>query len=115
MPALRDGKIRAIATGGRARSVAIPQVPTMSEAGLAGFTSETYFGLLGPIALPKKLITQINAATVKQLNTNDLKTRFQNGGADAQSSTPEEFYKIQQAELKRVEKVIKDLGIKPQF
>ncbi len=115
MPALRDGKIRAIATGGKSRAVAIPQVPTMSEAGLAGFTSETYFGLLGPIALPKKLITQINAATVKQLNTDDLKTRFQNGGADATPSTPEGFYKIQQTELERVRKVIRDIDIKPQF
>jgi len=115
MPALRDGKIRAIATGGRARAVSIPQVPTMSEAGLPGFVSETYFGLLGPAALPKKLVTQINAETVKQLKTDDVKTRFQNGGADAASSTPEGFYKIQQAELERVRKVIKDIGIKPQF
>src|SRR5882672_115275 len=112
MPALRDGKIRAIATGGRARAVSIPQVPTMSEAGLPGFVSETYFGLLGPAALPKKLVTQINAETVKQLKTDDVKTRFQNGGADAASSTPEGFYKIQQAELERVRKVIKDIGIK---
>jgi tripartite-type tricarboxylate transporter receptor subunit TctC len=115
MPALRDGKIRAIATGGRARAIAIPQVPTMSEAGLPGFVSETYFGLLGPAALPKKLVTQINAVAVKQLNTDDLKTRYQNGGADAASSTPEGFYKIQQAELARVSKVVKELGIKPQF
>jgi tripartite-type tricarboxylate transporter receptor subunit TctC len=115
MPALKDGKIRAIANGGKSRSVAIPQVPTMSEAGMQGFTSETYFGLLGPAALPKKLVTQINATTVKQLNTEDMKSRYQNGGADAAPSTPEEFYKIQQAELARVTKVIKDIGIKPQF
>jgi tripartite-type tricarboxylate transporter receptor subunit TctC len=115
MPALRDGKIKAIATGGRTRAVSIPQVPPMSEAGLPGFVSETYFGLLGPIALPKKLVAQINATTVKLLNTDDVKTRFQNGGADAASSTPEGFYKIQQTELERVRKVIKDIGIKPQF
>jgi len=115
MPVLRDGKIRALATGGRARSVAIPQVPTMSEAGLAGFVSETYFGLLGPAGVPKKVIARINADTVKQLGTEDLKTRFQNGGADAASSTPEGFYKIQQAEQERVKKIIKDIGLKPLF
>src|SRR5690242_10773987 len=108
MPALKDGKIRAIANGGKTRSVAIPQVPTMAEAGMPGFTSETYFGLLGPAALPKKLVTQINATTVRQLNTEDTKNRYQNGGADATPSTPEEFYRIQQAELARVTKVIKD-------
>jgi tripartite-type tricarboxylate transporter receptor subunit TctC len=115
MPVLRDGKIRAIATGGRARAVAIPQVPTMSEAGLSGLVSETYFGLLGPAGMPRQIITRINAETVKQLKTEDLRTRFQNGGADAASSTPDGFYKIQQAEQERVKKIIKDIGLKPQF
>jgi tripartite-type tricarboxylate transporter receptor subunit TctC len=115
MPVLRDGKIKAIATGGRARSVALPQVPTMAEAGLPGFVSETYFGLLGPAKMPKKIVTRINADTVKQLGTDDLKTRYQNGGADAASSTPEGFYKIQQEEQERVKKIIKDIGLKPQF
>jgi tripartite-type tricarboxylate transporter receptor subunit TctC len=112
---LREGKIRAISTGGRARAVALPQVPTMSEAGLSGFVSETYFGLLGPAAVPKGIIARINAETVKQLKTDDLKTRFQNGGADPAFSTPDEFYKIQQAEQERVKKIIKDIGLKPQF
>ena len=115
MPVLRDGKIRAIATGGRARAVALPQVPTMSEAGLPGFISETYFGLLGPAGTPRKVVARINDETVKQLKTDDLRTRFQNGGADAASSTPEEFYKIQLAEQARVKKIIQDIGLKPQF
>jgi tripartite-type tricarboxylate transporter receptor subunit TctC len=115
MPVLRDGKIKAVATGGRARAVALPQVPTMAEAGLAGFVSETYFGLLGPAGIPKKIVARVNADTVKQLGTDDLKTRFQNGGADAASSTPEGFYKIQQAEQERVRKIIKDIGLKPVF
>ena len=115
MPMLREGKIRAIASGGRARSVAIPQVPTMSEAGLPGFASETYFGLLGPARMPTSIIARIDAETVKQLKTEDLKTRFQNGGAESASSTPEEFYKIQLAEQERVKKIIKEIGLKPQF
>jgi tripartite-type tricarboxylate transporter receptor subunit TctC len=115
MPVLRDGKIKAVATGGRARAVALPQIPTMAEAGLGGFVSETYFGLLGPAGMPKKVVARINADTVKQLGTDDLKTRFQNGGADVASSTPEGFYKIQQAEQERVRKIIKDIGLKPQF
>jgi tripartite-type tricarboxylate transporter receptor subunit TctC len=87
----------------------------MTEAGLPGFASETYFGLLGPAGIPKNIIARINAETVKQLKTDDLKTRFQNGGGDPASSTPEEFYKIQLAEQERVKKIIKDIGLKPQF
>jgi len=115
MPVLKDGKIRAVATGGRARAVSLPQVPTMTEAGLSGFVSETYFGLLGPSNIPRKIIAQVNAETVKQLKTEDLRTRFQNGGADAATSTPEGFYKIQQDENERVKKIIKDIGLKPMF
>lgn len=114
MPRLSDGKIRALATGGRARASAIPKVPTMAEAGLPGFVSETYFGLLGPVGITKPVIGRINADTVRHLKTDDLRTRFQNGGADATHSTPEEFRKIQQAEFQRVAKIVKDLGIKPQ-
>jgi len=115
MPVLRDGKIRAIATGGQTRAVALPQVPTMSQAGLPGFVSETYFGLLGPNGIPKKVIAKVNADTVKHLKSDDLKTRFQNGGADAATSTPEGFYKIQQAENERVKKIIRDIGLKPLY
>ena len=115
MPVLKEGKIRAIATGGKNRAVALPQVPTMSEAGLPGFVSETYFGLLGPTGVSNKTIARINAETVKQLKTDDLRKRFQNGGADAAWSTPEEFYKIQLAEQARVKKIIADIGLKPQF
>ena len=114
MPALRDGRIKAIATGGRARAVALPQVPTMAEAGMPGFVSETYFGLLGPAALPKKIIAKVNADAVKLLKTDDLRNRFQQGGADATPSSPEEFYKVQEGEFQRVSKIVKALGIKPQ-
>jgi len=115
MPALRDGKLKPIASGGRSRSVALPQVPTMGESGLPGFTSETYFGLLGPAGMPKNLVTAINAETVKFLKTDEARQRYQQNGADPMPSTPEEFYKIQTAEYARVKKVVQDIGIKPQF
>jgi tripartite-type tricarboxylate transporter receptor subunit TctC len=115
MPVLKEGKIRPVATGGTARAAALPQVPTMTEAGLKGFVSETYFGLLGPAGVPKKVIAKVNADSVKHLASEDIKTRFQNGGAIASSSTPEGFYKIQVAEQVRVKKIVQDIGLKPMF
>lgn len=115
MPALRDGKIKALATGGRNRTVALPQVPTMAEAGMPGFISETYFGLLGPQGIKKAIVGRINADTVKILKTEDVRTRYLQNGAEPAPSTPEEFRKVQLGELARVQKVIKDIGIKPQF
>jgi len=115
MPVLREGKIKPIATGGRARAVALPQVPTMSEAGIPGFVSETYFGLLGPRGIPKKIVAQINTDSVRHLKSEDVRNRFLNAGADPAPSTPEEFYKVQQAEYARVQKIVKDLGLKPLY
>ena len=115
MPALRDGKVKPIATGGRTRSVALPDVPTMSEAGMPGFVSESYFGLMGPRNLPAALVTKINADSVKFLKTDEIRTRYQNGGADPAPSTPEQFYKLMQDEQARVKKIISDIGLKPQF
>ncbi|HXF67022.1 MAG TPA: tripartite tricarboxylate transporter substrate binding protein [Burkholderiales bacterium] len=113
MPALREGKIRPIASGGRARAVALPQVPTMSEAGLPGFVSETYFGLLGPTGMAKPVTAKINAETVRILKTEDVRNRYLQNGAEPAPSTPEEFYKVQLAEYERVKKIIQDIGIKP--
>lgn len=114
MPALREGKLKPLAVGGRARAPALPNVPTLTESAMPGFTSETYFGLLGPAALPKKVIAQVNADSVKLLKTEDLRNRFQQQGAEATPSTPEEFHKIQQSEFQRVAKIVKEIGIKPQ-
>lgn len=115
MPSLRDGKIKAIATGGRTRTVALPQIPTMAESGLSGFVSETYFGLLGPAGMPKSLITQVNTDTVKFLKTDDVRQRYQQNGADPMPTTPAEFEKVQRNEFVRVKRVIQDIDLKPQF
>ena len=114
MPALKDGKLKALAVGGRARAPALPGVPTLTESALPGFTSETYFGLLGPAALPKNLIAQINAVAVKLLRTEDVKNRYLQQGAESTPGTPDEFLKVQRAEFQRVAKVVKEIGIKPQ-
>jgi tripartite-type tricarboxylate transporter receptor subunit TctC len=115
MPALRDGKLKPIATGGRMRSVALPDVPTMSEAGMPGFVSESNFGLVGPRALPAVLVTKINNDSVKFLKTDEMRNRYQQNGADPAPSTPVEFQKLMQEEQSRVKNIIKGIGLKPQF
>src|SRR4030095_5313857 len=114
MPARLDGKLNALGIGSSKRAPALPNVPTLTESAMPGFTSETYFGLLAPAALPKKIIAQVNNDAVKLLNTDDIRNRFQQQGAEATPSTGEEFYKVQEREFQRVAKIVKDLGIKPQ-
>ena len=69
---------------------------------------------MGPAALPKRIVAQVNSDALKLLKTEDVRNRFQQQGADATPSTPDEFYKLQQAEFQRVAKIVRDIGIKPQ-
>jgi tripartite-type tricarboxylate transporter receptor subunit TctC len=115
MPALRDGKLRPIATGGRTRTVALPEVPTMSEAGMPGFVSESYFGLVAPRGLAAPLVAKINGDSVKFLKTDEMKTRYQQNGAEPAPSTPQEFANLMRDEQERVKQIIQRIGLKPQF
>ena len=65
--------------------------------------------------MPKAIVAKINAEIVRFLNTDDMRTRYQQNGADPMPSTPGEFEKIVAAEYTRVRKVIQDIGLKPQF
>ena len=69
---------------------------------------------IGSTNEPKKLVAQINADSMKLIKTDDVRNRFQQGGAEPTPSNSEEFLRIQQAEYQRVARIIKDLGIKPQ-
>jgi tripartite-type tricarboxylate transporter receptor subunit TctC len=115
MPALKDGKLRAIASGGKTRAVALPEVPTMSEAGMPGFVSESYFGLVGPRNLPAAVVTRINSDSVKYLRTDEIRTRYQAGGADPAPTSPQDFYRLMADEQQRVRTIIKNIGLKAQY
>ncbi|HEX2829317.1 MAG TPA: tripartite tricarboxylate transporter substrate-binding protein [Burkholderiales bacterium] len=115
MPALKDGKLKAIASGGRTRAVALPDVPTMSEAGMPGFVSESYFGLVGPRSVPAAIVAKINGDSVKYLKTDEVRTRYQAGGADPAPSSPQEFQKLMANEQQRVKTIIKNIGLKAQY
>ncbi|HEV7393490.1 MAG TPA: tripartite tricarboxylate transporter substrate binding protein, partial [Burkholderiales bacterium] len=106
MPALRDGKLKPIATGGRTRAVALPDVPPMSESGMPGFVSESYFGLVGPRGMTPTLVAKINGEAVRFLKTDELRNRYQQNGAEPAPSTPEQFSKLMQDEQARVKKII---------
>jgi tripartite-type tricarboxylate transporter receptor subunit TctC len=114
MPALRDGKLKALGIGSNKRAPALPHVPTLTESAMPGFVSETYFGLLAPAAVSKRIIAQVNNDALRILNTDDVRNRFQQQGAEATPSTGEEFYRIQEREFQRVAKIVKDIGVKPQ-
>ena len=111
---LRAGQFRALAIASRKRAEALPDVPTSAEAGFPQYQSESWFGMIGPRALPKSLVTRINADAVAVLKEPATRERVVRAGAEPRYSTPEEFAKMQREEYVELGALIKEIGMKVQ-
>lgn len=110
--AIDGGKVRALAVAGSKRFEGMPDLPTMSEAGLKGFEVNNWYGLFAPAGTAKDIIAKANAETVKALAAPDVKKRLMDAGIIAVSSSPEGFSSYIRAETAKWGKVIKEAGIK---
>ena len=106
-------RIRPIAMAGSQRYERLPQIPTVSEAGLKGFEANNWYGLFAPAGTPKEVVTRIHAETAKALAMADVKTRLLDAGIIATSSTPEAFTGYIKQETQKWAKVVKTANIKP--
>ena len=113
LPHVRTGKLRALAVTSAVRSGAAPEVPTVAESGLPGYEIIGWVGVLVPAATVKEVVSRLHADIGKALLLPDLKEKFAHLGAEAGSSTPEQFGAFIQAEIAKWGKVIKDAGIEP--
>ncbi len=92
LPFIRSGKLRALGVTTRTRSVVLPEVPTMQEAGLAGFHDSTFNGLVAPAGTPREVIERLRAEVAKAAAVTDLRDRFSEQGIELISSkSAEEF------------------------
>ena len=109
---VRSGRLKALALGTRKRSVLLPEVPTMIEAGVPGYQASTAFGVLAPAGTPRAIIARLNREIVTILRAPDLIERFAGLGLEAVGSTPEEYAEHLRAELAQYSKLIKSIGLK---
>ena len=113
---IKSGRLRAIAVTTAKRSSAMPDVPTVAEAGrefgLGAFDIHTWFGLFGPAKLPAETTLRLNKAFVDALNSAELKARLATLLAEPAPSTPEAFGAFVRAEHAKYEKVVKASGAK---
>lgn len=114
IPHVRTGRLRALGVTSANRSVLLPDVPTIAEAGLPAYEMTARFGLTIPAKTPGSAIARLNREVVRSLQAPSVKERFRNLGLDAVGSTPEEYQRLSVAESARLAKVIKAAGIKPQ-
>ena len=111
---IKAGKIRALAVTTRTRSAFLPEVPTVAEAaGIKGYESSNWYGLVGPARLPKPILDKLNAAMVATLNEPAIRDKLALQGLDSTPSSPEEFSAFLRAELLKWAKVVKDTGSQP--
>jgi tripartite-type tricarboxylate transporter receptor subunit TctC len=112
LPHIKSGKIKALAIASKTRSTALPDLPTVSEAGVPGFQSGSWQGLLTAGATPKDIVAKLNKAVVEVLNSPELKERMAAQGADVVGDSPEQFGTFLRDEKVRWAKIVKDSGVK---
>lgn len=108
---LKAGKVKALAVSSKERFAGAPDIPSATEAGLAGVEAELWFGLLATAGTPKPIITKLNREIVGILNSPDVKKGLLERGAIATPSTPEELAAWIRSELKKWTPIIKASGI----
>jgi tripartite-type tricarboxylate transporter receptor subunit TctC len=111
-PQIKAGKLRALAVIAPQRSPALPEVPTVAEAGLPDFDVTTWYGLLAPAATPRAIIARLNAEVVQSMQAPDLKERLAGMGTDPLTSTPEEFGAYINREIAKWGDVVRKAGLK---
>jgi len=109
---IRSGRLRALAVGGNVRSAILPDVPTVKEAGIAGYEMKNWYGLLAPAGTPKAIVDKLNAAIIKVVSTPEIKEQFYAQGSEPTSNSPQEFSQFIREETERMSKVVKKAGIK---
>ncbi len=111
---VRQGKLRPAAVSSARRSTALPDVPTVSEGGVAGYDVSSWYGFLAPAGTPLPIVSKLGDETVKALGAADLKERLASQGIEAAKGGVQEFARYLNAEIPKWAKVIKDAGIPPQ-
>lgn len=111
LPHIRSGKLRALAVAGPRRSALLPDVPTVSEAGLAGYAVTGWAGLLAPAGTPSPVIEQLNRALNKALATPDVVAKIEQQSAEPAPVSPKAFDAFMADERARWAEVIKRTGI----
>jgi tripartite-type tricarboxylate transporter receptor subunit TctC len=114
LPYVRNGKLRPIALTGAQRSHALPELPTLAEAGVRGYLFDTWYGVFGPASLPAASVGWINGTVNRTLADGALRERLGESGVDAGTGTPDFFRKMVRDDVSRWTRAMKDIGIRPE-
>jgi len=111
LPHIKAGKLRPLAVSTAKRSSALPDVPTLEEAGLKGFDIGTWFGVLAPAGTPKDIVQRLSSEMQKIIQSPDFRQRMAEIGAEPVGNTPEQMARLIQAETEKFAKLVKEAKV----
>jgi tripartite-type tricarboxylate transporter receptor subunit TctC len=94
LPHIRGGTVKALAVGGGRRSAILPEVPTVAEAGVAGYEASSWIGLLAPAGMPAAALAKLSDAVLAAMQEPSVREVLVHDGSDIVASTPDEFRRI---------------------
>ena len=114
LPQIKAGNLRALAVTSSKRSSALPDVPTVSEAGIPGYSTILWYGMFAPSAMQNSLVNKISVDINKSLNSPEIQGKLAGMGIDPAGSSPENFTSFVNSEIDLWEKVIKARNLQPE-
>ncbi len=112
LPHIKSGKLKAFAVSGAKRSRVVPELPTISEAGVPGYEFDVWYGMLFPAGTPRVILKKANDEVVRLLNSPAVEERFASMGLEPLGSTPEQFAARIEREIPLWAKIVKAAGIR---
>jgi len=109
---VKNGKLRAIATGSAQRIAAMPDLPTVAEQGYAGFETSQWYGMIGPANMPEAIVKRLAEEAAKAVHSKDVQEKFAADSAVVVGDTPQEFAAFIKQEQDRWQGIIKAAGLK---
>ena len=109
---VKSGKLRAIAVTGLRRFSELPEIPTVSEAGVPGYVVNGWYGILAPAGTPRDIINKLNAEIAKVVQHPATKERYASVGVEPVTSSPQEFGAFLKSEIEKWSRVIKSAGVR---
>jgi tripartite-type tricarboxylate transporter receptor subunit TctC len=109
----RAGSVKALATTGKARSPVLPNVPTMSEAGVPGYEAVIWLGVMAPKGTPAPIVAKLNAEITKITSRPDVRNEWSTQGAVPMAMTPEQFTRYTADDIAKWERIVRISGAKP--
>ncbi len=110
LPQIKGGKVRALAVTTAKRAPALPELPTLAEAGLKGYEMTTWYGILAPKGTPREIVTKLNKEIVAILKSPEMKQRLDEIGAEPGGISPEQFAAFIKSETAKWAKLVKQTG-----